>query len=255
MISVLNESGDRRTAELMAVLLVGGLGTRLRSVVPDAPKPMASVGDRSFLELLVMQLRNQKIRKLVMCTGYLGDQIEREFVDGSAFDVSISYSREQRALGTAGALHLAAAQLSDAEEFIVMNGDSFLEVDFNELLKFHRSHGAIATLAARRVEDAARFGTLEVSKDGRVTGFHEKTEREAPGVINGGVYIFDRAILDHIQPGNSSLEREVFPRVLRLGVYAKEVNGLFIDIGTPEDYARAQGLYEQLKSSADAAKK
>lgn len=255
MISVLNESTELREVELKAVLLVGGLGTRLRSVVPDSPKPLASVGDKSFLDLLVLQLRNQGIRKLVMCTGYLGDQIEREFLDGSALGVSISYSREQRALGTAGALHLAAAQLSDAEEFIVMNGDSFLEVDFNDLLKFHRSHGAVATLAARRVEDAARFGTLEIAKDGRVTGFHEKTERESPGVINGGVYIFDKAILDLIQPGNSSLEREVFPRVLRLGVYAKEVKGMFIDIGTPEDYVRAKKLYDQLKSSALASKK
>lgn len=255
MISVLNDSVDRQAMELTAVLLVGGLGTRLRSVVADSPKPLASVGDRAFLELLVLQLRNQGIRRLVMCTGYLGDQIEQEFQDGRALDVSISYSREQRALGTAGALHLAAAQLPDTDEFLVMNGDSYLEVDFHELLKFHRSHGAIATLAARRVENAARYGTLEIAKDGRVTGFLEKTERELPGVINGGVYIFERSFLDHIQPGNSSLEREVFPRVLRLGVFAKEEKGLFIDIGTPEDYARAQDLYEQLRLSAIASRK
>jgi D-glycero-alpha-D-manno-heptose 1-phosphate guanylyltransferase len=254
MISELNGSKDKLKKEIQAVLLVGGLGTRLRSVVPSAPKPLASVGDRSFLELLVLQLRSQGIRRLVMCTGYLGDQIETEFKDGQALDVKISYSREQRPLGTAGALQLATAHLSDASEFIVMNGDSFLEMDFAGFLHFHRSHGGIASLAARRVEDAARYGTLELDGDGRVKGFMEKTEREAPGMINGGVYIFDKAMLDHIQPGASSLEREVFPQVLRYGVYAQEQNGLFIDIGTPEDYARAQTMYEKLMAKASISK-
>lgn len=242
--------GNEVEKDLKAVLLVGGLGTRLRSVLPSAPKPLASVGGRTFLELLVLQLRNHGIRQLVMCTGYLGAQIEDEFGDGKRFDVSIAYSREQQPLGTAGALRLASALLRDSREFVVMNGDSFLEVNFMELVQCHRKHKGIATLAVRRVEDAARYGTVEVGPDGRVARFVEKTGRESAGLVNGGVYIFNAEILDFVHPGVSSLEREVFPRVLHLGLYASEQHGLFIDIGTPEDYARAQMLQQTLTAKA-----
>ncbi len=122
--------------EVKAVLLVGGLGIRLRSVVPGAPKVLASVGKRSFLELLVGQLRSQGISRLVMCTGYLADQIESEFGDGQDWDVAIEYSKEEQPLGTAGAVKRAQHYLRDAPEFVVMNGDSFLEVDFQNLWIF-----------------------------------------------------------------------------------------------------------------------
>src|ERR1700693_2167569 len=107
--------------EVKAVLLVGGLGTRLRSVVPNTPKVLASVGKRSFLELLVEQLRSQGIRRLVMCSGYLAEQIETEFGDGRAGGVAIEYSREEHPLGTAGAVKWAEQYLQDVPEFLVMN--------------------------------------------------------------------------------------------------------------------------------------
>ena len=113
------------------MLLVGGLGTRLRSVVPSTPKPLAAVGGQSFLELLVRQLRNQGITNLVMCTGYLGEQVQSEFGDGRSWGVAIEYSQEMSPLGTAGAVKLAQAYLRDVPEFLVMNGDSFLEIDFD----------------------------------------------------------------------------------------------------------------------------
>jgi NDP-sugar pyrophosphorylase family protein len=179
--------------DVKAVLLVGGLGTRLRSVVPSTPKVLASVGKRSFLELLVEQLRSQGIRRLVMCSGYLADQIETEFGDG---------------------------------------------------------RGSMATLAVLRVEDASRYGTVHVDGDGRVRRFAEKTGSSVPGLVNGGVYIFDHAVLRHIPERPASLERDVFPRLLDQGMYTLEQNGMFIDIGTPADYARAQLLSDSLKAAA-----
>jgi D-glycero-alpha-D-manno-heptose 1-phosphate guanylyltransferase len=229
--------------DIKALMLVGGLGTRLRSVVPSTPKVLASIGERSFLELLVRQLRAQGIRHLVMCTGYLADQIESRFGDGRTWDVSIEYSKEEMPLGTAGAVKLAQRYLRDIPEFLVLNGDSFLEINFHNLMAFHRQHhGAVATVAVLAVEDASRYGTVHVDAEGRVTGFAEKTCSAAPGLVNGGIYIFNEAVLRRIPNGPASLERDVFPSLLDQGVYALEQRGMFIDIGTPADYARAQHL-------------
>jgi D-glycero-alpha-D-manno-heptose 1-phosphate guanylyltransferase len=229
--------------DVKAVVLAGGLGTRLRSVVPSKPKVLASIGDRSFLELLVRQVRSQGIRRLVMCTGYLADQIESQFGDGRLWDVSIEYSTEDAPLGTAGAVKLAERHLGGIPEFFVLNGDSFLEVDFRDLLAFHRGHAnAIASMAVLRVENASRYGTVQVDSANRVSGFREKTGSDSPGLVNGGVYVFSQAVLQRIPGGPVSLERDVFPRLLDDGVYAQEQHGIFIDIGTPADYERAQEL-------------
>src|SRR5208282_3614070 len=227
---------------IKAVLLVGGLGTRLRSVLPSTPKPLASVGDKSFLELLVWQLRYQGIRRLVMCTGYLSDQIEKAFGDGHPWSVTIEYSKEPHPLGTAGALKLAQPYLRNAPEFLVLNGDSFLEIDFSQLMRFHRRRGGVATMAVRQVENASRYGTVQVDSSGRVKGFAEKTGSTLPGLINAGVYVFSPAIFQHIPEGPASLETGVFPRLLDQNMYALQQHGLFVDIGTPEDYQRAQQI-------------
>jgi NDP-sugar pyrophosphorylase family protein len=236
--------------DIKAVLLVGGLGTRLRSVVPSAPKPMATVGDRPFLELLVRQLQCQGIRRLVMCTGYLAEQIEHEFGAGHGLDVEIEYSKEPAPLGTAGAVKLAQHYLQESSDFLVLNGDSFLEVDFQQLLRFHRGHGGLVSMAVVPVGNAQRYGTVQVDPGGRVKGFAEKTGSSNPGLVNAGVYLFKQAIFQHIPDGPASLERDVFPGILGQGVFALEQSGMFIDIGTPEDYARAQVICTRLCDAA-----
>ncbi len=235
---------------LAAVLLVGGLGTRLRSVVPGMPKPLAPVGEKSFLHLLVRQLQSQGIRNLVMCTGYLSDQIEKELGDGRDWGVAISYSKELQPLGTGGAVKLAERHLPADSDFLVMNGDSFLELDFRQFIRFHREHHGLISMAVRGVSDAARYGTVQLDMLNRVVDFHEKTGVQVAGIVNGGVYVFDRAVLQHIPEGPTSLEKDVFPRLLADGIYAFEQHGLFIDIGTPEDYARAQELCDSLNLAA-----
>jgi NDP-sugar pyrophosphorylase family protein len=231
--------------DVKAIMLVGGLGTRLRSVVASKPKVLASIGEKSFLELLVCQLRSQGFRHFLMCTGYLAEQIESKFGDGRMWDVCIEYSREEMPLGTAGALKLAQHHLRDTSEFLVLNGDSFLEIDFRRLMSFHREHRhAIATMAVLRVPNASRYGTVDIDANNRVVGFVEKTGSETPGLINGGIYIFKRSVLEHIPEEPASLEKDVFPRILQRGIYAQEQHGTFIDIGTPADYARAQELLQ-----------
>ena len=241
---------DATRGEVPVVLLVGGKGTRLQAVLPSAPKPLARVGDRAFLELLVLQLRSQGLRRLVMCTGHLAGQIEEEFGDGRKWDVAIDYSEESRPLGTAGAVKFAERYLAQDSDFLVMNGDSFMEIDFREFIRFHRDHRGLVSMAVRRVPDASRFGTVEVDALNRVVGFREKMGVPAAGLINAGVYLFNRTILEHIPDGPASLEKDIFPRLLETGVYALEQQGIFIDIGTPEDYARAQELHCSLAEAA-----
>jgi NDP-sugar pyrophosphorylase family protein len=140
--------------------------------------------------------------------------------------------------------------LEEASDFLVMNGDSFLEIDFGHLIQFHRGLRGLVSMAVVPVQDAGRYGTVRVDCGHRVAGFIEKAGAAAPGLINAGVYVFDRAIFEHIPEGRVSLERDVFPSVLDLGIYAVEQRGIFIDIGTPEDYARAQALSERLSTAA-----
>jgi len=251
--AAVGHTGDRRassqmkTSDTKAVLLVGGLGKRLRTMVPSAPKPLAPVGNRPFLELLIRQLGSQGIGSLILCTGYLADQVEGEFGDGSGLGVSIEYAKEPEPLGTAGAVKFAERFLEGVPDFLVMNGDSFLDLDLNRLIQLHRTHGGLATMAVVSVENSGRYGTVHLDSASKVTAFCEKTGSDSPGLINAGIYVFSPAILDLIPAGPVSLENDVFPRLLDQGVYAARQQGVFIDIGTPADYARAQELSDRLR--------
>lgn len=234
------------TESIITTLLVGGMGTRLRSVVPSAPKAMAAIGNLSFLELLVRQLRSQGFRRLVMCTGYLADQIEKKFEDGHSFGVEIEYSRESHPVGTGGAVKLARSHLREAPDFMVMNGDSFIEMDFSRLVAFHRANRALLSIAVRSVENSGRYGTVRVDAERRVTGFVEKTGGDVPALVNAGVYVVNARLLESIPDGPVSLEKNIFPALVGREVYALEQHGMFIDIGTPEDYTRAQAIRDVL---------
>jgi D-glycero-alpha-D-manno-heptose 1-phosphate guanylyltransferase len=233
-----------------ALLLVGGLGTRLKSVLPSTPKPLAPLGDMTFLHLPVLQLRSQGIHRIVMCSGHLADQIEAEFGDGTKWDVAIEYSKELAPLGTAGAVRFADRFLKDDSDFLVMNGDSFLQFDVQEFIRFHQGHDGLVSMAVRRVADAARYGTVLLNEKNRVVEFREKTGIHDSGMINGGVYIFNSAIFKSIPKGPASLETEIFPKLLSQGVFGLEQHGMFIDIGTPEDYSRAQEVCRSLYQAA-----
>ena len=236
---------DRRDhlepGSIRAFVLCGGLGTRLRAVLSDRPKSMAPVAGVPFLQILLERLRAQGIREVILGTGYLAEQIEEHFGDGSALGLTISYSRETTALGTGGAVKLAEERLSDPA--LILNGDSYVEWELAPLLAQAQAKNVDLVMALQTVPDISRYGSVTVAADGRITDFVEKGARTGTGLINAGVYLLRRKILADLPNEKPvSLERDVFPQLLRGSAFGVVSDGLFIDIGVPEDLERAQTL-------------
>jgi NDP-sugar pyrophosphorylase family protein len=223
---------------LPCFVLAGGLGKRLREISGDNPKTMMEVGGRPFLEYQILQLKNQGFADIVLCTGYRSEVLERYFGSGEQLGVQLRYSRETEPLGTGGALKRALA-LTSSPHVIALNGDSLVEADLASLIQLHVGRGAAATIALAHVDDAYRFGRVEIDEQGVVTRFSEKGAT-GPGWINAGLYILSRSVLEGIPDGMVSIEHEVFPHLLggKPGLLAKPFPGFFIDMGIPSDYQK-----------------
>jgi D-glycero-alpha-D-manno-heptose 1-phosphate guanylyltransferase len=224
---------------MIAAILAGGLGTRLRSVITSKPKVLAEVSGSPFLEYVLRQIKELGITKVVLCTGYLASQIESVF--GYEWQgLELVYSKELQPLGTAGALRLALPNLS-GPTVLVLNGDSFYRGSLDGLLKTHRARNARATLLLAHVESTTRFGTVEIADSGEVQRFLEKDPtRVGPGWVSAGVYVMEREGIATIPQGRAvSLERETFPALISSGLFAFCGPGQFLDIGTPESYVQA----------------
>lgn len=221
---------------MQAILLAGGLGTRLRSVVSDRPKPMALIQERPFLEYLVKSLTSQGIRDIIFAVGYKGNMIEEYFGDGAAYDAAIHYAYEETLLGTAGAIKNAGRYVQ-GEYVLVLNADTFYAMEYQKLVDLCETYPYEMALVLREVPDVSRYGKAEL-KGSELICFNEKIEEKRPGTINGGVYLLKRSLLDEIPEGKVSLENEMIPRLLKekrkVGGLVNE--GYFIDIGVPEDY-------------------
>lgn len=225
--------------EVTAVILAGGLGTRLRSVLPDRPKVLAEIHGRPFLAYLLSQLSNNGLRTVVLCTGYLGEQIRDRFGD-SYGNLGIVYSREAAPLGTAGALRLAFP-LFRSGTVLVMNGDSFCDVNLRFFWNWHRQREANASLVLVETADVGQFRSVEVNPVGEVTGFQEKNMTNRAGWVNAGVYLIASSLIETIPEGGAvSLERTIFPVWIGHGLYGYQSEGRFLDIGTPENFATAK---------------
>lgn len=233
-----------------AAILAGGLGTRLRSVVSDCPKVLAEIHGLPFLTYLLNQLSVSGVRTVVLCTGYLGEQIRDRFGD-SYRALDLVYSREASPLGTAGALRLAL-RLFQSSSVLVMNGDSFCNINLNAFWDCHRGLQAEATLALARVTDSKRYGQVRLGADGAVLSFEEKSGRGDPGWVNAGIYLLARSAIQTIpEKGAISLEREIFPGRIGKGLYGYRTQGRFLDIGTPEAYEEAKRLLAQEAAEAE----
>ena len=231
---------DRSAWPIEAVILAGGAGTRLRSVVSDVPKPLAPVAGRPFIEYLLLQVRAAGIARVVICSGYRAGTIEAELGTGERWGVSIRYSVEDAPLGTGGALRHAQPMLA-GERWLVMNGDSLFDISLADLFGAHARRPAPATLALASVGDASRYGGVTLARDGTVSAFVEKPPDAAPKCINGGLYIIDRTTLDLIPADRPvSLEHEVFGGLVGRGLRGVALDGYFVDIGVPADFMRAQ---------------
>ena len=230
-------------AQTDVLVLAGGFGTRLRAVVSDRPKPLAEIHNRPFLHYILQQVRVAGFRRAILCTGDRAQQVEDRLRDDSK-GVELVFSAEKTPLGTGGALGLAAP-LVRSSHALVLNGDSYVDSDFRAYCDWYGKAGFGVGVLGVRVPDAARYGTLAIADEGRITAFTEKTGLEQPGWINGGVYLIERARLAAIPCDRPvSLETDVFPGWVADGAMgAYQVHDRFIDIGTPESYAAATAFF------------
>ncbi len=214
-----------------AVVLAGGLGTRLRAAVSDVPKPMAPVQGRPFLERLLDYWIGQGVRRAILAVGYMHDTIRRHF--GEQYrGCAITYSIEHQPLGTGGAL-VQALPLVEGQTFLVLNGDTYFAVPLAALREFHQQHGADASLSLFR-SDNPRYTGIALATDGRITSF------SGQGAANGGVFVFERTAVARLPAGASSLEKDLLPRVG--SVYGCVFDVPFVDIGLPEDWRAAANI-------------
>jgi D-glycero-alpha-D-manno-heptose 1-phosphate guanylyltransferase len=230
-----------------AVIVAGGYGTRLLSVVPHVPKPMAPINKQPFLNYQLNYLLHSAIKNVVISTGHLAEKI-KNYYGASYRGLNIRYVTEKIPLGTGGGIRLALEK-ADEKEVLILNGDSFFDIPVDAFNKLHGAQKSVASIALRKVDDASRYGTIVTDKRQRISSFSEKTNLAMPGTINGGVYILNtKTFMQHTPPGTAfSIETDFFEKQLGLPIYGFEFDGYFIDIGVPQDYARAQDDFKAFK--------
>jgi mannose-1-phosphate guanylyltransferase len=221
---------------VIAVVLVGGEGTRLRPLTYTTPKPMLPIANRPFLEHQVEHLRAHGVDRIVLACGYKPDAIQAHF--GS----ELEYVVEPEPLGTGGAIAYAAREAGISETFVACNGDVLTDLDLTALVAFHRDHRARMTIALHPVDDPSRYGVVATDADGAVSAFIEKPPPGSTPVrtINAGTYVAEPDVLDLIPPGRPvSVEYDVFPRLVGEGLYALADESAWRDIGTPQSFLAA----------------
>ena len=224
----------------VAIILAGGLGTRLRGTVPGLPKPMAPIRNRPFLEHQMDYWIKQGINRFILSVGYLKDIIIEHF--GNTYKgIPIEYAIENEPLGTGGGLLLAEKGLT--EPFLVLNGDTFIEVDLDNLYEFHLERKSEWTFSLFRTSQFERYMGMDVSPNGEILSLKSESKKSS-GLANGGVYLIEPSALNSLafKAGDkASLEDELLPNFISNGgvLYGKECKGKFIDIGVPEDYYQA----------------
>jgi mannose-1-phosphate guanylyltransferase len=230
---------NRKTS---AILLVGGMGTRLQPLTNNSPKPMLPVGGVPFTEHQIVKARESGISEIVLATSYLAEIFQPYFGDGSKFGIQIKYAVEEVALGTGGAIRNAAKLLSPADQVVIFNGDVLSAHDLPAQIKFHEEKAADVTLYLTEVADARAYGSVELLAGDRVKSFLEKMENPPSNLINAGCYVFNRSIIDAIPDGEViSVERQSFPQLLAADkkVFGFVDRSYWLDIGTPAALIKA----------------
>lgn len=224
---------------LQALILAGGEGTRLRPLTETVPKPVLPLVGRPLLTYMLSWLGGHGCERAVISCGFLADGV-REVLGDEACGITLSYVNEETPLGTAGAIKNAEALLD--ERFVALNGDILMDIDLTALANFHASSGAQATIALTPVDDPSSYGLVRTGPTGEVTDFLEKPKAGEmdTNLINAGAYVLQRSVLDLVVDGqNVSIERDIFPKLVGRGLYARADRGYWLDIGTPERYLQA----------------
>ncbi len=232
-----------RADKIKAVILAGGLGTRLRPYTLLLPKPMLPVGTKPILEHIIEWLKKNGITEIVVSTGYLGRMIEEYFRNGSALGVRIEYARSNEPRGIAGQLREAKGKLGD--RFICLYGDAILDFDLGKLLAFHEKKKALVTMTLMKHETELKYGVIDVDGDGRISAWREKPKIAED--INVGCYVMQKGFFRYIEEGRLSGMKEAFDKAMnsRDRIYALRMDGTFLDIGDKKSYIEANDLYLQ----------
>ncbi|MEM3010664.1 MAG: NDP-sugar synthase [Candidatus Bathyarchaeia archaeon] len=231
---------------MKAVVLAGGVGTRLRPLTCTRPKLLFPIGNKPLLDWTLERLAESGVEEVVLAVNYMAETFMRHYGE-TKYGMKITYSLEDRPLKTGGAIKNAEKLLSQKEPFLVLNGDIFTAIDYRALLKKHEENEATATIALREVEDPTRYGSVELAENNRIKRFVEKPEKgKAPSnIINAGIYVLEPEVFRFI-PNNRpvSIEREVFPKLTnRKRLYGYVFADLWVDIGEPLDYLKANKLF------------
>ena len=225
-----------------AILLVGGMGTRLHPLTLKTPKPMLQVAGVPFTEHQIRKAADAGITEIILATSYKSELFEPYFGDGKRFGIKIKYAVEKSALGTGGGIRNAANLLADCDQVVIFNGDVLSGHDLAAQLAFHKKNQADITLYLTQVEDARAYGCVELLENKQIKSFLEKMENPISNLINAGCYIFNRQIIDQI-PQNKvvSVERDTFPNLLanNAKVFGYLDNSYWLDIGTPDALVKA----------------
>jgi mannose-1-phosphate guanylyltransferase len=225
-----------------AILLVGGMGTRLHPLTLKTPKPMLQVAGVPFTEHQIRKAADAGITEIILATSYKSELFEPYFGDGERFGIKIKYAVEKSALGTGGGIRNAANLLADCDQVVIFNGDVLSGHDLAAQLAFHKKNQADITLYLTQVEDARAYGCVELLENKQIKSFLEKMENPISNLINAGCYIFNRQIIDQI-PQNKvvSVERDTFPNLLanNAKVFGYLDNSYWLDIGTPAALVKA----------------
>lgn len=229
---------EDKLSEIDAVILCGGMGTRLRSVVDDRPKPMAEINDRPFLDILIDSFSEFGLRRFVLCAGYMS-YIIRDYYGSRTGSQEFIISEEREPLGTAGAIRNAARHIRSGT-LLVANGDSFCPVDLAAFNEFHSARDAMMSMVVIEAQDRSDCGLVSLDESQRIVGFEEKNERSRSRYVNAGIYLLQKEILSLIPPATAySLERDLFPDLIGWDCYAFATQAPLFDIGTPERLATA----------------
>ncbi len=228
------------------MILAGGLGTRLASLVPDRSKVVAEAAGRPFIYYLLDQLSKADFRKVVLCTGHQSESVEKCL--GSRYkEIDIFYSCESGPMGTAGAARLALP-LTSAQSILVMNGDSFCDISLAGFYERFSKKKRPAAMVLAHVSDTGRFGRVSQHFNGDIRDFLEKDNKRRAGWINAGIYLMRRQTLESLPVGRAvSFEQEVFPQWLKTGFYGYRTKTRFLDIGTIESYNMAGKFFSEKK--------
>lgn len=236
-------NNNLKTDTIDVVILCGGKGERLRPLMSDRPKPLAEIDGRPFLDILIDYVASFGFRRFILCIGYMGDMLRQHYQNYKKGDVSLTilFSEEKKPMGTAGAIKNAQPFIK-SNPLLVMNGDSFCQLNLNEFISFHIKKKALFSIVVSNIHNTRNCGKVVLDKSGRVIGFSEKIKsKSASNFANVGIYLLDKVIFSEIPEDKKCLlEYEIFPKIVNKRFYGFITQEGFIDIGTPERFKQAQ---------------